>query len=103
MRQARMIVAAAVHDAQQPVLVQPFEADHRRMETEAVGNLDDFSIWNSQIRPRAMVRRVAERDDRVQAVVAARQLDDDENPLDRKSTRLNSSHSQISYAVFCLK
>src|SRR2546430_243849 len=34
---------------------------------------------------------------------------DDEEPhlrlwtLDRKSTRLNSSHSQISYAVFCLK
>src|SRR2546430_10368650 len=26
------------------------------------------------------------------------------HPLrDRKSTRLNSSHSQISYAVFCLK
>src|SRR5688572_14791433 len=29
--------------------------------------------------------------------VAARQI------VDRKSTRLNSSHSQISYAVFCLK
>src|SRR5688572_31019104 len=26
-----------------------------------------------------------------------------DSPLDRKSTRLNSSHSQISYAVFCLK
>src|SRR5688572_32455672 len=27
-----------------------------------------------------------------------------EDPFpDRKSTRLNSSHSQISYAVFCLK
>src|SRR2546430_7288196 len=26
-----------------------------------------------------------------------------EDVLDRKSTRLNSSHSQISYAVFCLK
>src|SRR2546430_9261897 len=25
------------------------------------------------------------------------------NYRDRKSTRLNSSHSQISYAVFCLK
>src|SRR2546430_6882392 len=25
------------------------------------------------------------------------------NVTDRKSTRLNSSHSQISYAVFCLK
>src|SRR2546422_8048799 len=26
-----------------------------------------------------------------------------ENPADRKSTRLNSSHGYISYAVFCLK
>src|SRR3712207_7352775 len=25
------------------------------------------------------------------------------NPRDRKSTRLNSSHANISYAVFCLK
>src|SRR2546430_3819738 len=29
--------------------------------------------------------------------------DDDVFGGDRKSTRLNSSHSQISYAVFCLK
>src|SRR5690349_2349645 len=27
----------------------------------------------------------------------------EERPLDRKSTRLNSSHVEISYAVFCLK
>src|SRR5207302_7667486 len=26
-----------------------------------------------------------------------------DDPLDRKSTRLNSSHVKISYAVFCLK
>src|SRR5256885_2454204 len=26
-----------------------------------------------------------------------------QNPTDRKSTRLNSSHLVISYAVFCLK
>src|SRR5689334_24828457 len=26
-----------------------------------------------------------------------------DRPQDRKSTRLNSSHSSISYAVFCLK
>src|SRR5690348_17455251 len=25
------------------------------------------------------------------------------HPIDRKSTRLNSSHPSISYAVFCLK
>src|SRR5688572_32306795 len=30
-------------------------------------------------------------------------LYEDGRPEDRKSTRLNSSHSQISYAVFCLK
>src|SRR5205085_4856908 len=36
---------------------------------------------------------------------AARARNRDAAPLasDRKSTRLNSSHSQISYAVFCLK
>src|SRR2546422_1947967 len=29
--------------------------------------------------------------------------EDSENYIDRKSTRLNSSHGYISYAVFCLK
>src|SRR5438874_9268053 len=28
---------------------------------------------------------------------------EERSPLDRKSTRLNSSHVEISYAVFCLK
>src|SRR2546430_11585146 len=31
------------------------------------------------------------------------ELDEPVLGSDRKSTRLNSSHSQISYAVFCLK
>src|SRR3712207_8848041 len=30
-------------------------------------------------------------------------LADEERRQDRKSTRLNSSHANISYAVFCLK
>src|SRR5438874_4558147 len=30
-------------------------------------------------------------------------FDDNDLRLDRKSTRLNSSHVEISYAVFCLK
>src|SRR2546430_10905371 len=34
---------------------------------------------------------------------AGRDADAEDAALDRKSTRLNSSHSQISYAVFCLK
>src|SRR3989475_9022047 len=40
----------------------------------------------------------------VAAVKAAGLVDTLKGPgPDRKSTRLNSSHSQISYAVFCLK
>src|SRR6202162_6642364 len=31
------------------------------------------------------------------------QFDDRDKVIDRKSTRLNSSHHDISYAVFCLK
>src|SRR2546429_2535800 len=34
---------------------------------------------------------------------ALRKLPDVRAELDRKSTRLNSSHGYISYAVFCLK
>src|SRR5699024_5795505 len=38
------------------------------------------------------------------AVIKATYADDQGNlTLDRKSTRLNSSHVSISYAVFCLK
>src|SRR2546421_6540610 len=39
------------------------------------------------------------------ATHATRKAADEEpfSALDRKSTRLNSSHDQISYAVFCLK
>src|SRR2546427_8340862 len=45
---------------------------------------------------------------RAQALDASGRLLDDfsiaqSERIDRKSTRLNSSHSQISYAVFCLK
>src|SRR5258708_21319757 len=43
------------------------------------------------------VRRLFECDGRSKALGTGRLL------LDRKSTRLNSSHQIISYAVFCLK
>src|SRR3712207_6919225 len=36
-------------------------------------------------------------------VRARGRVDDLEMEVDRKSTRLNSSHANISYAVFCLK
>src|SRR5690348_17420485 len=45
------------------------------------------------------VRRIGEPEE-VAAVIAFLASDD---ASDRKSTRLNSSHPSISYAVFCLK
>src|SRR2546430_3356110 len=54
---------------------------------------DALPIYGARLDPRErhLVRR--------RAVAEAHDVRDP----DRKSTRLNSSHSQISYAVFCLK
>src|SRR5438309_7965336 len=41
--------------------------------------------------------------DAAQGLVGTVQIALGQFDLDRKSTRLNSSHSSISYAVFCLK
>src|SRR5256886_16736160 len=51
--------------------------------------------------PRALTAHLSAKDD--PRLLFAGQLTGVEGYTDRKSTRLNSSHSQISYAVFCLK
>src|SRR5438270_4017031 len=96
-------------------------------EAEIESNLEDgdalffahgFNIRFGQIRPPAgvdvgmvapkgpghLVRREYEAGGGVPSLIAAAQDPSGKTmALDRKSTRLNSSHSQISYAVFCLK
>src|SRR3712207_8133483 len=47
--------------------------------------------------------RVKPRQEERRALVRAPEGRDDGRAGDRKSTRLNSSHANISYAVFCLK
>src|SRR2546422_6959816 len=63
---------------------------------------DALPISQYRVRRRLMVRR-----GRYAPYLNARTTErpDTEHidPLDRKSTRLNSSHGYISYAVFCLK
>src|SRR3712207_8080530 len=50
------------------------------------------------------VDRAGSRPHRIAVGLYDRDLGDDGGHLvDRKSTRLNSSHANISYAVFCLK
>src|SRR5688572_32644224 len=50
-----------------------------------------------------LFRSPVSRVDSVDVAVPSRPASESWLPLDRKSTRLNSSESQISYAVFCLK
>src|SRR5688572_30855855 len=73
---------------QDPLLVVPTSADvdHYRRELAAAGIVFGAEVLTF----RRLVREIA-----AAAGVHGRP--------DRKSTRLNSSHSQISYAVFCLK
>src|SRR2546427_1884405 len=59
-----------------------------------------------QVEQAAEQGREPERDSRLLVREAARAAPERQawrRRRDRKSTRLNSSHSQISYAVFCLK
>src|SRR2546422_8136378 len=53
---------------------------------------EEFTFGNVRVRPR--VRQVFRAGEEVRLT---------RKELDRKSTRLNSSHGYISYAVFCLK
>src|SRR5206468_12859214 len=52
------------------------------------------TLFRSRCNGRSAVREYCSRRSRQSAIHGA---------ADRKSTRLNSSHDQISYAVFCLK
>src|SRR5207245_10626297 len=55
------------------------------------------NIWNSASRERCSSRRYTTGSAEDRARASSRWI------TDRKSTRLNSSHGSISYAVFCLK
>src|SRR5690348_17916418 len=72
------------------------------------------TLFRSRPAPAAQVGRHAVRDHDVRGLLPAQLLQLADRPLDRhlgaggelldrKSTRLNSSHPSISYAVFCLK
>src|SRR3712207_7281698 len=70
-------------------------------ETETIGNPEALTIGFARrfatYKRATLIFRDRER--------LSRLLNDPDRPvqIDRKSTRLNSSHANISYAVFCLK
>src|SRR2546430_3629367 len=91
------------------------EIAHRQLRNERSGHtlsttalvheayLRLVNVNQVQWKDRAHFVAVAARVMRRILVDYARARSRDKRGGDRKSTRLNSSHSQISYAVFCLK
>src|SRR3712207_8459249 len=54
-------------------------------------------------RPELLLQHLAAEQDHSDAVAERQPVAEVAGTRDRKSTRLNSSHANISYAVFCLK
>src|SRR5688572_31605184 len=81
----------------------PRRVSHRmRSACEFMGRLASLQI--ASFEDRALVASRASRRATVDALHGAmKEATGSALAADRKSTRLNSSHSQISYAVFCLK
>src|SRR5690606_40898891 len=77
----------------------------------AVAASSAAKAWRSRSPRSTLSRRRKKRSDGIQALGAVRLESASAisgsaglvSPPDRKSTRLNSSHVKISYAVFCLK
>src|SRR5690349_22680397 len=84
--------------------------DHRDLHSFLHDALPIFLEQPGRRRREAFERRARQRHDpRAAVAVLAHEVHPDQPaldadpPRDRKSTRLNSSHVEISYAVFCLK
>src|SRR5688572_6206210 len=75
---------------------------HNKITTESLAGQHNWDVMNTLMPTRELIDRklLARYSSPEAAMLADQGLRD---PADRKSTRLNSSHSQISYAVFCLK
>src|SRR6266542_2023856 len=92
-------------DREEAAALQPlriFESAHRALRTvgpalilvDDVQWIDDLSLALCHY----LVRAAHDRGEALALMAGGRP-----SPTDRKSTRLNSSHGSISYAVFCLK
>src|SRR3712207_7248871 len=80
----------------------PYTTLFRSLKEDAGGLRDLHAIgWLAAVTGEDPVRLTEERS----TLLAAREglHAQSKRKLDRKSTRLNSSHANISYAVFCLK
>jgi hypothetical protein len=81
LREALVLVSAPMDNGHEPVLVEPLESHHRGMKAESIRNLDNLLLRNADTWSGAVIRGIVVRNDGVQAIVAARELEHDKNPL----------------------
>src|SRR5205807_2966866 len=88
---AELVAAQTIPEATLAAIPESYIDLWRRWQIDAVWLM---GVWEPSLYSARVVR------DNTASVVSLQPALDD---LDRKSTRLNSSHLVISYAVFCLK
>src|SRR3712207_8041053 len=78
-----------------------FRSRHRCLGTSVQDPLHAYDATGAPLGPR--VRKPTHQTDIGSAAAIRIAAPSRRSAVDRKSTRLNSSHANISYAVFCLK
>src|SRR5207249_5307975 len=102
------LVAAIIRITMQPPLVPYVQRRYgnRRISSILFASRGALSTWECDgagAQPIQVLQRLVELWRSVAFLMHSWMPDDSATPGDRKSTRLNSSHVSISYAVFCLK
>src|SRR2546429_2843101 len=85
------------------LIVEPQPAEERILRVDAVSQDDVAQFVRQYGRETGFVRQHINQPAAQHDAVPERERLERRGHQDRKSTRLNSSHGYISYAVFCLK
>src|SRR3712207_8914303 len=81
----------------------PYTTLFRSLTPVKMMALDEFVLWVNANSPWKTVKEFADAARAGRLKIGGTGSRQEDQILDRKSTRLNSSHANISYAVFCLK
>src|SRR5205085_11711304 len=92
----------SLHDAL-PICRRDHHLHHVDRDCEAYALRATRAREDRRVETDEASRQIHQRTPRIAGIDRRIGLDEELIVGDRKSTRLNSSHSQISYAVFCLK
>ncbi len=86
-REVRVRIPDALHDRELSRIVEPLEAAERAVQRQPAVDRERVALGERERGPQPLVGRVRDRHDRVQSVVAARQVEHHERPRARRRAR----------------